>query len=85
MSLYLASVARPPPYTNWFAKFLLHSAVNTSFEIKLKAIGMFSSFRYLNELRVKCTMSALAISAAIASISLSKPVKLKGILKILKT
>lgn len=59
--------------------------MNTSFEIKLNAIGMFSLLRYLNELSVKCTMSALAISPAIASISFSKLVRLNGILKILRT
>ena len=58
--------------------------MKTNLEIKLKAIGIFSLFKYLNEFNVKCTISALAISPAITSISLSKAYKLNGILNILK-
>ena len=68
---YLATVARPLPSTNYLANSLDFSAVKTSFEIKLIAIGTFSLVRYLIELRVKCTISALAISIEICSLSLS--------------
>ena len=55
--------------------------MKTSLDIRLNAIGIFSSFKYRKELSVRCTMSALDISPAIASISLSNPVRLKGMLK----
>lgn len=55
--------------------------MNTNFEIKLKAIGIFSSFRYRNAFSVRCTMSAFDRSPAMTSISLSKPVWLNGMLK----
>ncbi len=58
--------------------------MNTKRDIRLKAMGMFSSLRYLRALSVRCTMSALDISPAITSISLSNPVKLNGILKMRK-
>lgn len=58
--------------------------MKTSFDISVNAIGMFSLLRYLSEFKVRCTISALAISAAMASISFSNPVRLNGILKILR-
>lgn len=70
-SLNLATVARPLPSTNCLAKSLDFSAVNTSFEIRPMAIGTFSLVKYLIEFNVKWTMSALAMSIEICSLSLS--------------
>ena len=68
---YLATVASPLPSTNYLANSRDFSAVKTSFEIRLMAIGTFSFVRYLMELRVKFTISALAMSIEIYSLSLS--------------
>ena len=81
---YFDTVARPLPSTNCLAKSRDFSAVKTSLEIRLTAIGTFSFVRYRMEFRVRCTMSALAISIEICSLSLSYAGWLKGMLKILK-
>lgn len=41
-NLYFETVARPLPSTNYLAKSLDFSAVNTSFEMRLMAMGTFS-------------------------------------------
>jgi hypothetical protein len=42
---------RPPPETNCWAKVLEDSALNTSLEISVTAIEMFSFELYFNALR----------------------------------
>lgn len=58
-------LAKPPPYTNCYANVLDDSALNTSLDIRVIAIEIFSLDTYLSELRVKYMISALAKSAEI--------------------
>lgn len=52
-SRYLATVAKPLPSTNYLAKSRDFSAVKTSLEMRLMAMGTFSLVKYLIELRVR--------------------------------
>ena len=70
-NLNLATVARPLPSTNCLANSRDFSAVKTSLEIKLIAMGTFSLVRYRIEFSVRWTISARAMSTEIASLSLS--------------
>jgi len=45
--------AKPPPYTNCYAKTLEDSALKTNLEINVTAIEIFSLLTYFNEFKVR--------------------------------